>query len=200
MKEESFEEIEENLLRWESLGSKKVPNGAYVVGHIPDLGIEAYLHTLYPPLNDEDIRSLEAIIERPLPQDLKDFYKCSNGIHMFSGSLSFSGLRGHYSRTFDQNAFDNARQPFNLADSNIFERPRGSKESFVYFGFYHWDGSQLAMCPESPEVYLCAPRSSQILLTWPTFDEMLTSEVKRLALLFGKNGKEIDEDVPTIPT
>lgn len=178
----------------ESLGERTLPNGVRLIGHIPHAAPEAYLHIIYPPLNNEQITSIEEAITKKLPDELKAFLKVSNGINLFADSLSIDGLRHSYVRVGDE-----AWQPYSMVTPNTIERPPDADESLVFLGGYCWDGSLLCMTPHSPVVYRCQFGTAKVLNKWSSFDEMLTSEVNRLSTLFDEKGRKIDADAPTAP-
>jgi SMI1 / KNR4 family (SUKH-1) len=169
-------------------------NGVRLIGHVPDLAPEAYLQSIYPPLSNEEIRNIEEQIARPLPLSLKQFFQVANGIHLFSCALSIDGLRRSTVRTGIE-----SRQPFSIVTPNTIERPKDADDRAVFFGGYEWDGSQLMMSPQAPTVYRCARRTARQITQWPSFEEMLMSELARLSELFDEKGIKRDPDAPTIP-
>jgi hypothetical protein len=189
-----FEKIIPVVLRFERLGSRILPNGVELIGHVPHRGPHAFLHLTFPPLNDHDTRDIEQQIGCPLPYELKEFYSYTNGLDLFSCSLAIYGLRRSFARSGDE-----ARQPFSIVTPNTIERPLTLPGSVVIFGSYEWDGSTLGMSPECPTVYRFAPNSVEVLSEWPTFEEMLLREVDRLSALFDAKGRKLDEDAPTTP-
>ena len=190
----AFDEVREVLAEAEALGGRELPDGTRLIGHVPHIGPEAYLHTVYAPLSDEELEVVEGQICRRLPSPLKAFYKCANGLYLFSGALSIDGLRREHSRTGDA-----ARQPFSIDTPNVMERPTGSDPAAVFFGGYDWDGSLLFMMPSEARVFRCERDVASILTTWPTLENMLVSEAARLASAFDGDGRQIDEDEPTTP-
>lgn len=105
----SFDQILEVVGRAESLGWRTLSNGVRLVGHIPHFAPEAYLHVLFPPLEDGQISLIEQQVGRKFHADLKAFYGRSNGLTLFAYSLDFVGLRTSYVRTGDE-----AWQPFSI--------------------------------------------------------------------------------------
>jgi hypothetical protein len=195
MKTSTFEEILKVVRQAEHLGSRKLTTGVELIGHVPCMAPQAYLHVLFPPLNDEKIEEIETNIGHILPSDLKDFYGYSNGIMLFASGLYVDGLRRNFARRGDE-----SRQPFSIITPNTHERPVDSPDSLVFFGGHECDGSLLGMFPDSPEVFRFAPCSVKVLNEWPSFDAMLLSEIRRLSLLFDAQGRKINEHAPTKPT
>lgn len=48
--------------------------------------------TASPPASDDEIRAFEAELETPLPNGLRMFYSCTNGLQSEDGSLTFAAL------------------------------------------------------------------------------------------------------------
>lgn len=189
-----FDDLMEVILRAESLGSRTLSNRVRLIGHVPHEGPEGYLHEVFPALDDAQIALVEQDVGRPLPDELKEFYRHTNGLHLFSGALSIDGLRHSYVRMGDE-----SRQPFSITTPNVRERPRDADDSFVFFGGYGFDASPLGMFPDSPVVYRCKRWTAVPINEWRSFEEMLISEVHRLDGLFDEKGRKIDPDAPTTP-
>lgn len=176
-------------------GTQTLENGTELIGYLPHIGPKAWLHHIFAPLNDEGIQQIEHVIHKKLPPAMEGFYRHTNGLIIFSTSLSIDGLRISHERIGDA-----ARQPFAVEVPNIHERPRDAKDSFIFIGGYDYDGSNLYIDIETGITYRSDRyRSLDILNQWPSFEDMLLSEVRRLETLFDNNGREIDPDRPTTP-
>jgi hypothetical protein len=179
-----YARVMEVILRAEALGARRLANGTYLIGHTPHVAPEAYLHVTYPALDDAQIDAIDQAIGRPLPDQLRDFYRYSNGMDLFGCTLSIFGLRTKFERTGDA-----AWQPFSIVAPNVTERPHDAEEPLVFFGCYESDGSQLAMSSQSRVVYRCRARTAQTIGQWPSFEDMLVAEVTRLSYLFDETGR-----------
>ncbi|CAG0971800.1 hypothetical protein ANRL3_01547 [Anaerolineae bacterium] len=187
-------ELAKACKRFESLGSQSLKNGARLIGHVPHFAPEGYLFEVFDGLGPRKLKQLETHAGRKLPKPLAEFYSEHNGMHLFAAVLSIYGLRESYVRRGDA-----ARQPFDIDVANRHERPEGTPEEMVYFGFYSWDGSQLAMTCDSPRVIRVKEPSMRVLNEWPTFDAILSSEIKRLSLLHDDQGRRISRKTRTTP-
>jgi hypothetical protein len=167
----------------EPLGTRTTVMGARLVGHAPHVAPEAYLHVIFPPLNEADLDALEAEVGRPLPIDYRAVLRLANGLSLFSGSLSIYGRRTSSARTGDA-----ARQPFSATTPNKFERPRGLTEDAVVVGGYSDDGS-LVYVGATGEVCRCSRDSASPLNRWRDLPAMLTHESNRLATCFDETGR-----------
>lgn len=142
---------------------------------------KAYMHSIYSGLSEDSIRDLANMIGRHLPEPLMDFYRAANGLSLFCGSLSISGLRVDYSRNPE------VRLPVSLEYGNTLELPKGSDtyaatERPISLGFYSWGkGAHVFLDPTSFGVWL-APRNhlSPILYQWASLEYFLEHEIERM--------------------
>lgn len=168
------------------LGEKKYSDGARSIGHVPFRGSEAYLHSIFSPLDSKKIDRIEEYFRHPLPAQYKEFLAVTNGINIF-GQLSLYGLRTDYNR-------ENSKilQPYNIQTPNVDERTADAKDSFIFIGGYGFDGSQLYIDNDTGKTFHCERyHAMRILHEWPDFWTMLLSETERLAILFDEHGRRI---------
>lgn len=193
----NFQDIIKSLRTWETGGNKVLENGTELICQTPHIAPQAWLHILYPSLKVEQIKEYEMRFPNQFPSEYSGFLEMTNGINIFSDSLSIWGLRNNYERIGDR-----AIQPYDILALNT-ERPKGCPSSWLFFGSYSWDGTRmmfdLGESFEINRVYRCARRSTQILQEWPNFWNWLTSEVERIGKLFDPNGVKYDKKAPTAP-
>lgn len=190
-----FEQIVSIIMRSESLGLEKLGNGALLIGRVPHVAPFARLHLLFKGLDEEKIKLMEHEIGRKIPTQFKDFLSLSNGMSIFSGSLSLYGYRNGYSREGDD-----SWQPFNFVSANTYEHPVDAYPHWIVIGGYQEDGSILYIDDSTGKVYRSERKyASNRLNEWPDFWTMILSEVKRIGELFDENGKIKDTNVPTHP-
>lgn len=194
MKQSEFDHVMNVVRKAECLGTRELTTGVRLVGHVPHVAPEAYLHLVFPPLDSAQIEKIEEALGRSLPQSLAVLLTKANGLDLFSSSLSINGLRHNYSRTGDE-----AWQPFDIITPNVHERPPEMDSSFVIFGSYDSDGSLLTISEDSLEIFRCDRLTSKLLNRWVSLGTMLVNEVDRLDGLFDKNGRQLDVDKPTTP-
>lgn len=190
-----IDDILSSLESYSSLGTRTLANGARLIGHIPAVAPEAYLHSVFPGLDQTGMARLEGVAGRPLPESLRALYSRCNGLILFNGALSLFGLRD----PFLEGDEGDVGQPFSIDIPNLDERPGDAKDDMVFFGVYEWDGSLLYGRPGSAEVIRCRPDSVRPVTSWPSLAMALTGEVKRLRALHGRDGLPLYEDVPTAP-
>lgn len=175
------------------LGKKKLDDGTHLIGRAPHIAPLAWLHSIYPPLEDFELSELEKKLGILIPDAYKVFLKMTNGLKVFSTTFYLYGFRKRNTRTVDD-----AWQPFDLWIPNVAERPENASSNIFFIGGYDWDGSHLYIDPKTAKVYLCGPENATPLYAWSSFANMLDSEIKRLLTLFDKDGKEISPDESTL--
>lgn len=187
-----FSEIMEKTSKWKYLGERTTENGALLIGHVPHVGGQAYLHVFHKPLTDTEINDVQQGIPVKIPLYYKEFLKYTNGVHFFSGSLSLFGLRVSWGRDVEE------RQPFCIKGANNEERPKDAKPNMFFFGFYKWDGSLLFGMSDSNMIYRCQGDNLVVLNEWCSFEQMILSEYDRMSILFDNEGKR-DKKTSTVP-
>lgn len=189
-----FDRVVEILRSYETVGVRILENGTRLIGHVPHVAPEAWLHGLFPPLSATDIVRMESELGIQIPRMLSEYYARSNGMYAFSHHLYIRGIRRSFSRVGDD-----AWQPFSIRTPNVDERLRNAKPTSLFIGGYQPDGSKLFIDVADARVYRCGKLSAKPLNEWPSFDVMLESEVRRLATLFDLQGKILNPSKPTTP-
>lgn len=189
-------EINELIYKFSNLGLDSSSDGARMIGKAPFKGSEAWINIIYPKVITEEISLLEKELNSTIPKDYKYFLmNYSNGGNFLSSTLSLDGLRRRLTR--DPKA--NSRQPFSIITPNVYERPENAKENYFFIGGYKWDGSLLYIDKDTNIVHCGSPDDATSKVQWSSFEEMLLSELKRLYTFFDDEGRELDEDVSTLP-
>ena len=190
-----FEEVKKELFKYKNLGEEISQNGTLLIGRAPHVAELAWLHEIYPVLNDADIVNLEVELNTKIPEDYKFFLQhYSNGLGVFVSKFSLYGLRKELGRSIEA-----SRQPFSPVISNIDERAENAKPSYFFIGTYSWDRSKLYIDAETGIVHYCDRWDATSLYQWNSFSQMLLSEIKRLTNLFDENGIIINKDLHTTP-
>lgn len=189
-----YAEITARLEKWSRLGARQASTGARLIGHVPHIGPEAYLHTVFPGLDEPAINELQVSVRGVIPDHHRAFLQLGNGLSLFL-KLALYGLRTSFDRGGDA-----ARQPFHMKTSNTAERPAGARGEAVFIGGYSYDGSKLYVLPDDERVYHC-PRleAAPVWNVWPNLETFLNAEISRFETLFDERGKLINPDQPTAP-
>ncbi|MFZ5353644.1 MAG: SMI1/KNR4 family protein, partial [Bacillota bacterium] len=190
-----YESILKKLERWENGGIKILDNGAKLICHTPHIAPKAWLHEIYAKIENHEIDEIEKKLNVKLPEDLISFLKCSNGINIFSDSLSIWGFRSSYVRRGSE-----VSQPYDLIALNQ-ERKGEMPENWLIFGSYSWDGSLMLydLGQGNSKVYRCDNNAEEIIQEWDSIWSWLSIEVERLSQLFDSKGIKHDRRMPTIP-
>ncbi len=175
-------------------GIRELHEGTILVGSVPHIAEEAWLHQIFKGLSDEEIILLESQLNRKVPQPYRAFLEEMNGAIFFSGSIALYGFRENYHR--DQQTI---WQPFDLLTPNVYERLADANDTYFFIGGYNWDGSLLYIDTATNFVFRCSRDSSKPLNKWHSFEEMLKVEVNRISSLFDEKGRELDELKATTP-
>ncbi len=179
--------------RWRHLDARRLDDGTELIGRVPHVAPEAWLHVLYAGLTTGDIDDLEKEIGRKITASLARFLKRHNGLNLFSGALSIDGLRSGNKRT------PAVRQPFSMRVPNTHERPKDAKESALFIGGYSTDGSLLYIDVADGRAHRCARESAEPLNSWNDLFDMLVRESVRISGLFDNQGRKLRENMPTTP-
>lgn len=178
----------------ETLGNRLLPDGTRLIGAIPHVGPDAWLHVLFPGLKRSEFREVEQSLGGPLPDELRQFYRRFNGLSLFNDALSIFGLRKTPGRSDDA-----AWQPYSILTPNGPERPPDAPSDAFFFSGYGWDGSLVYVVPSENRIVRCLKSSAKPLNEWADLSEFLSKEAVRLATLFDDKGRRIRASSPTTP-
>lgn len=191
----TYQTLNDALFDFDFLGTEICENGTLLIGRAPHIAELAWLHSIYPTLNEEDINHLEKELNQKIPDSYQRFLtKYSNGLGLFVSKFSLYGLRKQLGRGLDA-----VRQPYSIITPNTHERPDNAKDSYLFIGGYSWDGSKIYIDTETNKVHYCDRWDATSLYEWSSFEAMLNSEIPRMISLFDKNGVIINDDLYTTP-
>jgi SMI1/KNR4 family protein SUKH-1 len=147
------------------------------------VGEEAYLHVIFPPVDENLIAQAEQRLRRAVPRSLRDVWSDCNGLSVFGGALDLFGCRANWKRSGDS-----VWQPYDIEDPNTLERPKRLLESFFVVGGIGGDGDLLCIDTGSDGVIRCAQDGKATDHEWPSLPAALAAEFARLEALFEKEG------------
>jgi hypothetical protein len=182
------------LFEYSHLGEQLMPNGTLLIGKAPHIAPLAWLHSIYPPLLGNDLNEMEKRLGHAIPGPYRRFLIATNGINIFSTTLSLYGLRYNYKRNIED-----VWQPFDIVTPNTIEKPGNAGDNIFIIGSYDWDGSYLYIDSKSGKIHLCDREDARSNYSWDSFYAMLESEINRLITRFDKEGKVLNEDESTLP-
>lgn len=170
--------------RWDHLGVERMPNGALYIGRVPHQGSRAWLHRVFGPAAEAAIARIEQGFPGRVPREYRDFLATANGLNLFTRRLCIYGIRAGINRSLNAPA-----QPFDLGRPNREERVPGVPADAFFVGSYAATGDKLAILGETRTVIRCSRTAPDPLQSWPSFAEMLHSEVERYAALCDEEGR-----------
>lgn len=173
--------IERLLKEWSHLPQRQLPDGTRLVAHVPHVGPEAYLHTSFAPLMEEDTRKLR--VELLLPESYLRFLRQFNGFSFFQGSLSLFGVRRNFSRKGDD-----ARQPFDLVENNTLHRPPWLPNDRVVIGADGIVGDVLVISREG-KVSKRSRADGATHGEWTSLESFLASEIPIIEKFWDHTGR-----------
>lgn len=182
------------LFEYDRLGEEQAMNGTLLIGRAPHIAPLAWLHSIYPPLSENQLRQIEHSIKISIPKQYRMFLSTTNGLNFFNTTLSLYGLRSNFKRNIQD-----VWQPFDIVAPNTIEKPLNAAKDDFIIGTYDWDGSYVYIDSKFERVHLCHRENSTSLYSWESFDAMLELEINRLIRLFDDKGKTFHEEKSTLP-
>ncbi|MGD0838963.1 MAG: SMI1/KNR4 family protein [Polyangia bacterium] len=177
-------------------GQKLVASvGTHLYGSTPHKGKDSWHHELFRPLNEDEIKKLQDEVGHIFPESLKELYRATNGLALFSDELAIYGLRDILGRSGDS-----VWQPYSLVEPNTLERPRDASKDDIFIGGYSFDGSLVKLSGRSGVVEACKrDRAKDTFARWPDLPTFLHQEYARLKTHFNEKLELRDPDASTLP-
>ncbi|KZN60046.1 hypothetical protein N474_25250 [Pseudoalteromonas luteoviolacea CPMOR-2] len=169
-------------------------NGSTLIKNIPVVAPRAYLHAVYRALSDDDIGVVEADVGITLPDELKCFYKSSNGLKLFGGAISLYGLRDDNSRSIDSSL----QQPFDIVMPNALGHNYRVPNT-IYIGSYKDDGSIIGYNLKTGAIHRQLKTDTFKINHWTSLSDFLNQEYKRLSGLYKEDGLQCEGVTDTTP-
>lgn len=193
-----IEDIKEKLIEYHGKNDYyEDENGNLFIGLFSNnekSGIKNYLHTFFTGLNDNQINDLEKNIDRKLPDDLKSFYKETNGCTIFR-SLGINGYIGHGVNL----------QPISLEYGTVKDRPMKNGQftdnsNEIRFGGYVIDHYDVMRFLDKEKIYAVQRFAPEpIYYEWDNLEYFFRSEVDRLIEVYESEGLETIYDALPAP-
>lgn len=165
------------LEAWKFRGESIHTKGARLIGHVPEIAEKAYMHVIFPPLEERHISELkDRLAGRVIPDSYLSLLKLANGMYLFPGEITIHGyipLNKEKSKSF----FDN---PSNIMIDNGQLMVKGSESSDITIGWYQSDGSYINIKCDGRVIRFKPEFPMQIINVWPTLTSWLIEEITRL--------------------
>lgn len=179
------EEFESKIARFRRPNDRNSENGfqATSYGERQYPGDDQKLHEnlilIYPGVSPDGLAKAQNEIIAPMPRPLAEFLLWSNGLKF--------GLMGLNGTTYEK------PQPISLVYENVYERYEDQPEDTVGLGGiegYHSIAHYFL--DKDGHVDLVAGRSmTNVVETWPSFEEMVLEEVQRLSSFYDDDGNPL---------
>ena len=181
-----FQQVFTILKKASALGELKTAYGTTLLGQVPHVAPNAWLHQLYQPLTSSEVAILESDVAIPFPEAFREFLELSNGVKVFSSGLSIYGFRDSFERSSGE-----GWRPFSIVSPNLHSRPAGlPKDDLIIGSITEKESFYLCMNSKRETVFRCRREDAIPLETWASFGEMLLWEVRRLDALFDTLGRK----------
>ena len=154
---------------------------------------EAFLNIVYKPAPPELLSRVAGKWQFPLT--VVDFLGQQNGAMLFSGSLNLYGVVEPGTLLNRQDL--SSRLPFNIEDENsswTFHQDR-----LLVVGGYRFDGSRACIDRLNGQIHVFKKKERIPVASWPSLDNWLMDEIRRLRLLFADNGRRTGPESGTGP-
>lgn len=153
-----------------------------------------FLHELLDGLTEEQVAELQADVGKEFCPELIDFYRESNGLSLFCGSMKIYG------------GLMTPVQPISLRYGNVWELPRKANRQKVddrehlYIGSYCVDKSHIKVNLITQQVILEPDeRWGEVVCIWENLAEFLNSEFMRMSEYYKNVGGAISALEPVPP-
>jgi len=165
--------IDQVLQHAQSKGERRLDNGTRLVEPAPDIAPQAWRHLIFAPIPDADLAEIEGMLHQRFPDQLRMFYKTSNGISMFGGGIDVWGKRYNWARSGDA-----VWQPFDIVSHNHpADRPKHSPYEVVYFGSSDRGENRVYFRSGSGIIGKTGRKIFDEKETWIDFDTWLGAEI-----------------------
>ena len=167
---------------------------AYYRTHVPWEAPLAYLNIIYKPADPTTLESVSD--EMRIPKPWKEFLATTNGAVLFSSYLYVFGV-------VDPRQLLDRSDPFRLPPMNLEKLSRGltlDRQQYLQIGSYGQDGSLVCLDRQRNTVAALHKGSKTAYASWPSSEEWLNLEVKRIADLFDSRGKLLTDGDATLPS
>lgn len=147
--------------------------GTRLIGHVPQIAPKAYMHVVYAPLTEAQLREFRGRLGRPVPAEYGEFLTHANGLSLFVGEMRVLG----YVPTMRRASTSVHNYPSNVMIPNVSARIAGLSHGAVVVGWYRADGSYVAIEENGTVIQLDSKLRVGCMQTWPSFDSWVTSEI-----------------------
>jgi len=167
------------------LGHETLPDGAQTFSRVPHAAPLAWLHKVYPPLQEHDVASLEEGLNRSIPHVYRSWLHRANGFNAFSEGFVLDGCRTDHSRS------PTVVQPYDLRTANVTERLQNADREAFFIGSVLEAQYLLYLLPSTGVVYACSRRSPAPAASWRSLSAVVMSVMGSLQATVDDAGRSL---------
>ena len=160
----------------------------------PWIAPQAYVHIVFKPADKAALNEVGSLIR--LPQSWRDTLAEQNGAILFSDAISIYGVRTPGALSDRRDVFE--MPPFSIVDENR-NWPVRPIEQYLAIGGYSYDGTRAVLDRDSGSVLAIPRKSDKPICRWLDPDAWISEELKRLSMLFDREGKILVSREHTLP-
>ena len=169
---------------------------AFFKTKVPAVASEAYLSIIFKPASPSLVAEVSKRLK--LPMSVSDFYRQFNGAHLFVNALSILGCVPKGTPLDRSDRF--SLPPFDIIEVNNELRTRLAGTNLVCLASYGFDQSLVCIERSTAEmICFVGENTSKERVRWPSFDEWLSTEVKRISFLFDEDANRLVEKEKLLP-
>lgn len=178
-------------------GFKRIAsNGTKLYGQVKSVGVNAWFHEIFAPLDQVGLLVIEEKIGKSIPNSFREFLSYTNGIRLFSDEITIFGKRDTYKRSGDEDI----HLPYSIVTPNTIEKPTDLKDSQIVIGSYSYNGSKVIIDCKDESILVCESENVNIeIYRANSFWDFLLSEIGRLSSFYNSEMVLIDDMVNTLP-
>jgi len=162
--------------------------------HVPHVAPYAYLHIIFSPPTPHDLE--ESAQALSIPGLWRRWLETQNGADIFSGALAFYGVVPRNQLLSRGGPY--AQSPYSIVDVNE-ELVLRRYPQWVQIAGYGVNLARLLINRSDQSLMLVDRRGEKTLYMWSDIESFLTTEPKRLAMLYGPTGKLLVDYSLTVP-
>lgn len=150
----------------------------------PWIAPQAYLHIVFKPADKAVLNEVGTLMN--LPHSWQDTLAEQNGAILYSNAINIFGIRSPTALLNRRDVFE--MPPFSIVDENR-SWPVKPIERYVAIGSCPYDGTQAVLDRNNGSVIAIPRKSEKAICRWPNPDTWIDEELKRLSMLFDREGK-----------
>jgi hypothetical protein len=162
--------------------------------HVPKIAPYAYLHTIFNPAPPAILKSVATQID--IPEAWLHFLEIQNGAFLFFDALRLNGAVDPHRLRSRMDYY--TQVPYSLIKTNSNSVMKLFPD-WLKIGDYGFDRSIILINRHNEQIQVVDNQGSNMLAAWPNLESFLTSEVKRIGILYSPSGECLVDSKFTVP-